>query len=88
MLHEYRKKTTIKAEQFDGSDEMMEKYNITDDGFGDTYTFRLDNKCLPLKCGWWIVDCGELTVFDYTFGNWKTMSDEDFRRTYEEVDNG
>lgn len=25
MLHEYRKKTTIKAEQFDGSDEMAEK---------------------------------------------------------------
>nr|DAJ07612.1 MAG TPA: hypothetical protein [Caudoviricetes sp.] len=86
MLHEYRKKTTIKAEQFDGSDEMMEKYNITDDGFGDTYTFRLDSKCLPLKCGWWIVDCGKLTVLDYTFGNWKTMSDEDFRRTYERCD--
>lgn len=86
MLHEYRKKTTIKAEQFDGSDEMMEKYNITDDGFGDTYTFRLDNKCLPLKCGWWIVDCGKLTVLDYTFCNWKTMSDEDFRRTYERCD--
>lgn len=28
MLHEYRKKTTIKAEQFDGSDEMMIKYSI------------------------------------------------------------
>lgn len=25
MLHEYRKKTTIKAEQFDGSDEMKAK---------------------------------------------------------------
>lgn len=34
---------------------MMKKYNITDDGFGDTYTFRFDNNCLPLKCGWWIV---------------------------------
>lgn len=86
MLHEYRKKTTIKAEQFDGSDEMMEKYNITDDGFGDMYTFRFDNNCLLLKCGWWIVDCGKLTVLDYTFGNWKTMSDEDFRRTYERCD--
>ena len=28
MLHEYRKKTTIKAEQFDGSDEMAEKYGL------------------------------------------------------------
>ena len=86
MLHEYRKKTTIKAEQFDGSDEMMERYHITDDGFGDTYTFRFDNNCLPLKCGWWIVDCGKLTVLGYTFGNWTTMSDEDFRRTYERCD--
>ena len=28
MLHEYRKKTTIKAEQFDGSNEMVRKYNL------------------------------------------------------------
>lgn len=86
MLHEYRKKTTIKAEQFDGSEKMMKKYNITDDGFGDTYTFRLDNNCLPLKHGWWIVDCGRHTVLGYTFHSWRTMSDEDFRRTYERCD--
>lgn len=29
MLKEYRKTATIKAEQFDGSFEMMEKYPIT-----------------------------------------------------------
>ena len=28
MLHEYRKKTTIKAEQFDGSKEIAEKYGL------------------------------------------------------------
>lgn len=28
MLHEYRKKTTIKAEQFDGTQTMMVKYGI------------------------------------------------------------
>ena len=28
MLHEYRKKKPIKAEQFDGSDEMIEKYGF------------------------------------------------------------
>lgn len=27
MIHEYRKKTTIKAEQFDGSAKMARKYN-------------------------------------------------------------
>ena len=86
MLHKYRKTALIEAEQFDGSNDMMQKYHITYDGFGVTYTFRFDNNCLPLKCGWWIVDCGNLIVLDYTFGNWKTMSDEDFRRTYERCD--
>lgn len=28
MLHTYRKIATIQAEQFDGSTEMMEKYNM------------------------------------------------------------
>ncbi len=31
MLHNYRKIDPIKAEQFDGSLEMMEKYHITYD---------------------------------------------------------
>ena len=36
MLHKYRKIDPIKAEQFDGSLEMMEKYHITDESqFGD-----------------------------------------------------
>lgn len=50
MLHKYRKIDPIKAEQFDGSLEMMEKYHITYDGysfFGETYTFRLDHNALP-----------------------------------------
>ena len=28
MLHEYRRKTTIKAEQFDGSAKMAERYGL------------------------------------------------------------
>ena len=51
MQHKYRKIEPIKAEQFDGSLEMMKKYHITDDGFGETYTFRLDHECMPLKRG-------------------------------------
>lgn len=86
MLHEYRKKTTIKAEQFDGSAYMMETYHITYDGIGDMYTFRLAHNCLPLKRGWWIVDCGKRTVLGYSFDDWKTMSDKDFHRTYERCD--
>ncbi|MQB64668.1 hypothetical protein [Limosilactobacillus reuteri] len=30
MLHKYRKTATIKAEQFDGSDEMISRYGIVD----------------------------------------------------------
>lgn len=83
MIKEYRKKTTIKAEQFDGSLEMMEKYHITDDGFGETYTFRLDNNAMPLKRGWWIVYLGMSEVLGITLVHWATMSDEKFHRTYE-----
>ena len=55
MLRKYRKIDPVKAEQFDGSLEMMKKYHITDDGSGETYTFRLGNSPLPLERGWWIV---------------------------------
>ncbi len=34
----------------------------------------------------WIVNLGKITVFDYTFTDWKTMSDEKFRKTYERCD--
>ncbi|QWS02885.1 hypothetical protein [Limosilactobacillus fermentum] len=83
MLHKYRKIDPIKAEQFDGSLEMMEKYHITDDGFGETYTFRLDNNAIPLKRGWWIVYLGMSEVYGLTLVDWLTMPDEKFHQTYE-----
>ncbi|MGJ3757830.1 hypothetical protein ACLOBI_08740 [Limosilactobacillus fermentum] len=83
MLHKYRKIDPIKAEQFDGSFEMMEKYRITDDGSGETYTCSLGNGAMPLKRGWWIVYLGTSEVYGITLFNWETMSDEKFHRTYE-----
>ncbi|MEK1341616.1 hypothetical protein HCY83_05155 [Limosilactobacillus fermentum] len=83
MLHKYRKIDPIKAEQFDGSLEMMEKYHITDDGFGETYTCRLNNGAMPLERGWWIVYLGTSEVYGLTLVNWETMSDEKFNHTYE-----
>lgn len=92
MLHNYRKIDPIKAEQFDGSLEMMEKYHITYDGysfFGETYTFRLGDSPLPLERGWWIVYEGTSEVLGLTLVHWRTMSDEKFRQTYrEEESNG
>ena len=86
MLHNYRKIDPVKAEQFDGSLEMMEKYHITDDGSGETYTFRLGDSPLPLERGWWIVYLGMSEVFGITSVNWVIMSDEKFHRTYERCD--
>lgn len=83
MLQRYRKIDPIKAEQFDGSLEMMEKYQITDDGFGETYTCRLSNSAMPLKRGWWIVYLGTIEVYGLTLVEWRTISDEKFHQTYE-----
>lgn len=86
MLKKYRKIDPIKAEQFDGSLEMMEKYHITYDGnsfFGETYTFRLDHNALPLERGWWIVYLGASEVFGLTLFDWVMMSDEKFHQIYE-----
>lgn len=84
MLHEYRKKTTIKAEQFDGSDEMAEKYGLKKlgwEGFVRTCN-SLDN-----------FDFGAPLVFskgDYFIegdnGKINVLSDKEFRRTYERCD--
>ena len=83
MLQKYRKIDPIKAEQFDGSFEMMKKYQITDDGFGETYTCRLSNSAMPLKRGWWIVYLGTIEFYGLTIAEWRTMSDEKFNHTYE-----
>lgn len=84
MLRKYRKIDPIKAEQFDGSLEMMEKYHITDDGSGETYTFRLGDGAMPLERGWWIVYEGTSEVLGITLVHWETMSDEKFHQTYQE----
>lgn len=86
MLRKYRKIDPIKAEQFDGSLEMMEKYHITDDGSGETYTFRLGDGAMPLERGWWIVYLGTSEVYGITLVQWRTMSDEEFHQTYERAD--
>lgn len=86
MAHRYYANDVAKAEQVDGSLEMMKKYHITYDGFGDeTYTFRLGNSPLPLERGWWIVYEGTSEVFGLTIVNWRTMPDEKFHHTYERV---
>lgn len=90
MLKEYRKKTTIKAEQFDGSDEMIEKWHIHDvKSDGDYvsvqnlisrywYVTMFSSVERPIRVGDWIV--GEPPFPNYAIPN------DIFRRTYERCD--
>nr|DAZ69681.1 MAG TPA: PGDYG protein [Caudoviricetes sp.] len=82
MLKEYRKTATIKAEQFDGSKEMMDKYHL---GFwkgqdtGEIYEYSIPTKegVLDLNIGDWIATGVE--------GEHWAIDDEIFKKTYEEV---
>lgn len=83
MLHEYRKKTTIKAEQFDGSKKMAKRYGL--EGFGPgEFVQDLTTMTCPsifeepetIKKGDWLVMCGTSEISE-------VLSDEDFRLTYE-----
>lgn len=79
MIKTYRKTSTIKAEQFDGSDDMIRKYDIdppvmlADGNFGLS---TLDGE-MELNAGDWIATGinGE---------NWP-IADDVFRKTYAEL---
>ena len=65
MLHEYRLKKPIHAEQFDGSKEMLDKYPISmgEDGFGTWYNILTVEGLHSLYEGDWIVsDNGDYLV--------------------------
>lgn len=76
MLKEYRKKTTIKAEQFDGSDEMIKKYDISTYSMDDSEWFDLYTVegAMEIEKGDWIIgDDGKYWI----------IPDDIFRRAYE-----
>lgn len=83
MLHEYRKKTTIKAEQFDGSDEMAEKYGIHEAKVPPMVTDY--NLYLPTKEGNMVVHKGDYIATGVDGEQWAIDKDI-FERTYERVD--
>ena len=90
MLKEYRKKTTIQAEQFDESDEMMKKWCINDVKFDGIdvndprlvsrywYTTSYSSVRHPIHVGDWIV--GDPPFPDHV------IADDIFRKTYERCD--
>lgn len=83
MLRKYKKTATIKAEQFDGSFEMMEKYPITYAPFVTSiappgYSLRTLEGYFEIKVGDWIAT-GEK-------GEHWAIKDDIFKQTYELVE--
>ena len=78
MIKIYRKTATIKAEQFDGSDEMIEKYNITPPmPLDPDYTINTLEGDMVIGVGDWVA-----TGLN---GEQWPISDDVFRKTYAEL---
>ncbi|WP_323058330.1 hypothetical protein [Limosilactobacillus reuteri] len=83
MLHEYRKTATIKAEQFDGSKEMMERYGIHEANVPAMVTDL--NLYLPTKEGNMVIKQGDWIATGIDGEHWAIDKDI-FERTYERCD--
>lgn len=81
MIKTYIKVATIKAEQFDGSDEMVKKYPIEKMSiFGaDHIEFHI----LTLN-GWVILDVGDWIVADDS-EKYQVIDDDNFKKSCTEV---
>lgn len=79
MIKTYRKTDTIKAEQFDNSREMAEKYHVEYDGASYILPFRIDTPkgWLGIKVGDWIVANDD--------GEYWPIADDVFKQTYAEL---
>lgn len=78
MIKIYRKTATIKAEQFDGSDEMVKKYNITPPmPLDPDYTINTLEGDMVLGVGGWIATGVN--------GEHWPITDDVFKKTYAEL---
>ncbi|MCR5524701.1 MAG: hypothetical protein K6F18_03450 [Lactobacillus sp.] len=79
MLHKYKLKKPVEAEQFDGSEEMMVRYPISigDDELGTWY------KILTVE-GLHLLDKGDWIISDN--GDYLVIEENLFRRTYKRCD--
>lgn len=80
MKCKYRKTATIQAEQFDGSDEMIGKYNIE-----ASKTLFISQYVLPTKEGPMYVHTGDYIATGVEGEHWAIDKDI-FERTYERCD--
>lgn len=78
MIKVYRKTATIKAEQFDGSNEMVKKYHIK---INDEYVFHFRIETL----GKWVgIAVGMWIATDTNGEHWPIVEDI-FKKTYAEL---
>lgn len=77
MIHKYRKTALIEAEQFDGSDEMIEKYRLHSYG-PKTWVLPTDYNFIPIVKGTYIITDED--------GFHEVCYPDVFRRTYERCD--
>ncbi|BEI49735.1 putative prophage protein [Lactiplantibacillus plantarum] len=80
MIKTYRKTATIKAEQFDGSDEMVDKYELIDAGtmLGTHHSPEL------YLTGSGKVDVGDWIATGVNGEHW-AIADDVFKKTYAEL---
>ncbi|WP_349626357.1 DUF1642 domain-containing protein [Lactiplantibacillus plantarum] len=80
MIKVYRTTATIKAEQFDGSDAMVDKYELIDAG-----TMLGTHHSPELYLTWsGKVDVGDWIITD-NFNHHTLMTDEEFKQQYAEL---
>lgn len=83
MIHKYRKKVPIEAEQFDGSAVMKQKYGIHEAKVPNMVTDL--NLYLPTKEGNTVINCGDWIATGIVGEHW-VIANDIFHRTYERCD--
>lgn len=85
MIKIYRKKGTVEAEQFDGSDEMVRRYGLVDRGGHIVDGLHVDNACfIWTNEGHLKINYHDWIATGINGEHWP-ISDEVFKKTYVEL---
>ena len=88
MIKEYRKTATIKAEQFDGSEEMIDKYHVRCNTeymlSDDPFEYSMVPYQIEASGSWGNLNVGDWIATGVKGENW-SITDEIFKKTYAEL---
>lgn len=88
MIKVYRKTATIKAEQFDGSNEMIDKYHVRCDTEYMLSDDPLEYQTVPYEIetlkGWEYINAGDWIATGIDGEHWP-IADDVFKKTYAEL---